>query len=147
VKKLILSSCFLAQSLIGQTPNVADGTPAGVTYEQDAIALTLIGEAGGEGQLGIRLVADVIHERMKRRKLTPFEVVSQPKQFAGFMNGERDHPQYVFCLMMAILLEEGHDPMPELTFDQFRAISSPIPGWAIKPIIFKGHVFFEEPTN
>ena len=145
-KYLILTLTLATTPLLGDvTPNVPEGTPYNVTYEQDAVALTLLGEAGGEGQIGVRLVADVIHERMKRRKMTPFEVVSQPNQFAGFMEGERTHELYVFCLMLAIRLGEGYDPFPKFSFDQFRAFKhSPIPSWAVDAKIYKNHVFFSE---
>jgi len=149
MKKIIKILLLSSTSLLAQvTPNVADGTPVGITYEQDAVALTLVAEAGGEGEIGVKLVADVIHERSVRRKLTPYEVVAQPHQFEGFMKGDRTHKLYPYALMLAVLLEEGHDPFPELAFDQFRAFKrSPLPGWAINARVYKNHVFFEEPTE
>jgi len=45
------------------------------------IATCLMLEAGNQGDKGIELVADVIANRMKERKLTAVEVVRQPYQF------------------------------------------------------------------
>ena len=127
------------------TPNVADGTPANISYEVDAIALTIVAEAGGEGEIGMSLVADVIHTRMIRRRLTAYEVVSQKNQFVGFMKGDRTHRQYPYAVMLAEMLTSGLDPMPNFSFDQFRAFEkSPVPSWAVNATIYKNHIFFNE---
>jgi len=139
---LLSNTTIFAQSV---TPNVADGTPAELSYEVDAIALTIVAEAGGEGEIGMSLVADVIHTRMIRRRLTAYEVVAQPKQFVGFMKGDRTHRQYPYAVMLAEMLTSGLDPMPNFSFDQFRAFEkSPIPSWAIGATVYKNHVFFNE---
>lgn len=50
--------------------------------ERDYVIDTLIGEAVGEGEAGMRAVANVIRNRAAQRKLDPAGVVLQPKQFS-----------------------------------------------------------------
>jgi N-acetylmuramoyl-L-alanine amidase len=50
------------------------------------VAFTLLGEARGEGELGMYAVACVIEQRAKNRKLTLVEVCLQEKQFSMWDN-------------------------------------------------------------
>lgn len=57
------------------------------TYSQkDLVASVILLEAGGEGQDGMQAVASVIQNRCRRDGLTPFEVVTKPKQFSCLNN-------------------------------------------------------------
>jgi spore germination cell wall hydrolase CwlJ-like protein len=44
-------------------------------------------EAGGQGLLAMRAVADVVQERMWEHKLTACQVVAQPSQFSAYKAG------------------------------------------------------------
>lgn len=48
------------------------------------MAWVLHSEAGGEGLMGLRAVADVIQTRQWRRNLTTCQVVAQMGQFSGY---------------------------------------------------------------
>jgi spore germination cell wall hydrolase CwlJ-like protein len=52
-----------------------------LTPDERIVALTILGEARGEKQLGMYGVACVIQERSIKRKLTPAQVCHQPWQF------------------------------------------------------------------
>lgn len=48
----------------------------------DTVVATVFAEAGGEGNHGMLLVLGVILRRCETRQKTPYEVVTEPKQFA-----------------------------------------------------------------
>jgi N-acetylmuramoyl-L-alanine amidase len=79
MKKLlaILASCVSAFA----------GQPT-VKHQVDVVAAVLWAEARGEGERGIRAVAEVIHNRTRNRQFgrTPYEVVTKPKQFSCLNN-------------------------------------------------------------
>ena len=50
------------------------------------VAATLFGEAGGEGETGMKAVANVIKNRSISKNQTPKEVVLKPKQFSMWNN-------------------------------------------------------------
>ena len=52
-----------------------------LTKEERVVALTILGEARGEGTLGMYAVGCVIQQRGYERKLTPAQVCRQPWQF------------------------------------------------------------------
>ena len=49
---------------------------AGQTYEEEAVAAVLMGEAWSEGVRGMTAVAEVIHERSKAKRWSPLRVVT-----------------------------------------------------------------------
>jgi len=53
---------------------------------------TILSEARGQGPREMKLVADVIANRAAKRKLTPNQVVMQPKQFSVW--NDRTSPNY-----------------------------------------------------
>ena len=53
-----------------------------LTTDERIVALTLLGEARGEGNNGLYAVACVIQKRSQNRKLTPAQVCLQPWQFS-----------------------------------------------------------------
>ena len=53
-----------------------------LTRQQRIVALTILGEARGEGKGGMYAVACVIQKRMEERRLTAAKVCQQPKQFS-----------------------------------------------------------------
>jgi hypothetical protein len=59
-----------------------------LTKDERIVALTLLGEARGEGSNGIYAVACVIQKRAKERYKTPAEVCLQPWQFSIWNAGK-----------------------------------------------------------
>ncbi len=59
-----------------------------LTTEERIVALTLLGEARGESEIGVYGVACVIQKRAAQRKLTPAQVCLQPWQFSIWNAGK-----------------------------------------------------------
>ena len=59
-----------------------DLTKVNLNYEQKIIALTILAEARGEGNMGMYAVACVIQQRSIERKMTVMEVCLAPSQFS-----------------------------------------------------------------
>jgi spore germination cell wall hydrolase CwlJ-like protein len=59
-----------------------------LTPDERIVALTILGEARGEGELGMYAVACVIYERAMTRKLTSAKVCLQPYQFSIWNAGK-----------------------------------------------------------
>ena len=88
---LTLVGCFTAK---GPEPRRQLAYPVirqGSDLSRDAriVALTLLGEARGEGQKGMYAVACVIQRRAMERQITSAEVCLQPKQFSMW-NGKTE---------------------------------------------------------
>jgi spore germination cell wall hydrolase CwlJ-like protein len=60
-----------------------------LTPSERIVALTILGEARGEGKKGMYAVACVIQKRASERNLTPARVCLQPKQFS-IWNGKKE---------------------------------------------------------
>jgi spore germination cell wall hydrolase CwlJ-like protein len=95
-----LGLCFTAYS---QTP-------------EQIVAMTLLGEARGEGRAGMYAVACVIKVRSVNRKLTPAQVCLQARQFSCWNREDpnrlrlpkllREHPQAQYALFLARSLDK-----------------------------------------
>lgn len=72
MKKLVLILLLSSCSALGDQV---------LTHAERICALTILGEARGEGKLGMFAVACVIQQRVVQRKLTPAKVCLQPDQF------------------------------------------------------------------
>jgi N-acetylmuramoyl-L-alanine amidase len=59
-----------------------------ITADERVVALTILGEARGEGNQGMYAVACIIQERADKRKLTPAGVCLQPWQFSVWNAGK-----------------------------------------------------------
>ena len=64
-----------------------------LTPDERIVALTILGEARGEGQMGMFAVACVIQKRSEERKLTVAQVCREPKQFS-IWDGTDRHGNY-----------------------------------------------------
>ena len=82
MKHLLLATLLITSTLATATPTVD------MTYEERVVALTILGEARGEGYEGMYAVACVIKQRSKERKLTPSQVCLQRLQFSCW-NGKK----------------------------------------------------------
>ena len=67
---------------------VAASGDEALTQDERIVALTLLGEARGEGSNGIYAVACVIQKRARERYKTPAEVCLQPYQFSIWNAGK-----------------------------------------------------------
>jgi N-acetylmuramoyl-L-alanine amidase len=76
MKHLLLATLLITATLVTATPTVD------MTYEERVVALTILGEARGEGYEGMYAVACVIKQRSIERKLSPSKVCLQRKQFS-----------------------------------------------------------------
>ena len=59
-----------------------------LTRDERVVALTILGEARGEGKKGMYAVAWVIQKRASERNLTPAKVCHQPYQFSIWNAGK-----------------------------------------------------------
>tara|TARA_Y100001937_G_scaffold37965_1_gene54152 strand:- start:1173 stop:1688 length:516 start_codon:yes stop_codon:yes gene_type:complete len=66
----------------------AAAADSSLTTEERIVALTLLGEARGESEIGVYGVACVIQKRAAQRKLTPAQVCLQPWQFSIWNAGK-----------------------------------------------------------
>ena len=92
-------------SLILLSITTATATPV------ETIARTILGEARGEGLIGMALVADVVHERSIRSGKSPEEICTAPRQFAGqkYQPSSWDTPEANAALELAELVAAGED--------------------------------------
>tara|TARA_R100000808_G_C2148129_1_gene156230 strand:+ start:2191 stop:2688 length:498 start_codon:yes stop_codon:yes gene_type:complete len=61
-----------------------------LSEEERIVALTILGESRGEGEIGMFAVACVIQERARARKLSPAKVCLQRKQFSIWNGVKRE---------------------------------------------------------
>ena len=116
------------------------------------IALTLWGEARGEGEEGMKMVASVIWNRAENRDMSLDDVCMQPRQFSSWNNGaislnedQLKSKEWRMCMMIAADMVEMKF-VPITTADHFYnpEITSPI--WADKmKFVYKygNHVFLK----
>ena len=79
MKKVIVLACMFGTSVF------ADQV---LTQDERIVALTILGEARGEGKLGMYAVACVIQKRSEERNLSPAKVCLQPWQFSVWNAGK-----------------------------------------------------------
>lgn len=120
----------------------------------EAVAAVIIGEAGGEGYVGMQAVANVI----ANRKGTPFEVISKRYQFCAarsvvidktetweqLIERRKRHARWGVALEMAEKIHELEDITAGSTHFHTPAVK---PKWA-KVLAFKkrigNHLFYKE---
>jgi N-acetylmuramoyl-L-alanine amidase len=64
-----------------------------LTKDQETIAMTILGEARGEGYAGMYAVALVIGQRAKDRNKTPAQICLQRKQFSCWNSNDKNRPK------------------------------------------------------
>ena len=79
MKRIIILFIFLASSVFADEA---------LNREERVVALTLLGEARGEGEKGIFAVGCVIQRRSWERELSPMRVCLEPFQFEPWSAGE-----------------------------------------------------------
>ena len=92
----------------------------GLTHEQKIVALTILGEARGEGKAGMYAVACVIEQRSWNRKLALSKVCVEKEQFSRWnKRGHQDWilqhdnllwtPQAPYALSLAMKMIDGSE--------------------------------------
>jgi spore germination cell wall hydrolase CwlJ-like protein len=128
-------------------------TSCGASHsDEELLAAVLIAEAGGEGEVGIRAVYEVIQNRVIERDLTPAQIVRQRFQFSclnvetesSLVARARQHPQWGFALRTVhahrrtdLVKGANHYYAPAL---------GPRPYWSrgLEPVaVIGGHSFFK----
>ena len=66
-----------------------------LSYDERIVALTILGEARGEGELGMYAVGCVIQQRSCNRKLTPRQVCKEDRQFSIWNSNKRNPSGYL----------------------------------------------------
>ena len=77
--KVLIALTLCATSLFAKDVDLAK---VNLNYDQKIIALTILAEARGEGNMGMYAVACVIQQRSIERKMTVMEVCLAPSQFS-----------------------------------------------------------------
>ena len=85
MKKLIITLILL-------TASVANADQA-LTQSERIVALTILGEARGEGKCGMYAIGCIIQKRALERKITSAKVCLQRKQFSVW-NGKKENDLY-----------------------------------------------------
>ena len=77
---IAILAAIIALNIIGSVLiSTAMGAEAPLTQEEEVVAITLMGEARGEGEIGLYAVGCVIQQRSIERKLTLAQVCLQNK--------------------------------------------------------------------
>ena len=82
MRYLIVLFFFLVTSTFAQQGKQNPNIEKWLSADERIVALTLLGEARGEGRSGLFAVACVVRQRMIERKLTARQVCLQPWQFS-----------------------------------------------------------------
>jgi N-acetylmuramoyl-L-alanine amidase len=97
-------------------------TPAAATYGQEVLAAVLLAEARGEGETGMRAVAEVVRRRADERGVSMLSVL-KPGAFSSLNGTTRDallrrfhrHPQFPDALKLARLAYNQPSALGNLT--------------------------------
>jgi spore germination cell wall hydrolase CwlJ-like protein len=97
-------------------------TLSAATYGQEVLAVVLLAEARGEGEVGMRAVAEVIRRRADARGVSMLSVL-KPGAFSSLNDIDRDkllrrfhrHPQFPEALKIARIAYNRPDALGNLT--------------------------------
>ncbi|MFM1943237.1 MAG: hypothetical protein RI897_2219 [Verrucomicrobiota bacterium] len=131
------------------------------SYQEKAVAAVLMGEAWGEGTIGMTAVGEVIRERANRLKRTPLRIVTTGKNgYHAFscLNGThidalitkfQKAPEYKKALEISRMVCRYPSQLPGITQGATHfVISTEIPYWAegYEPVAIIGaHAFYRLP--
>jgi cell wall hydrolase len=86
VQRMAWGMALFGTLLVALLPMVAKAADMKSTYGQRVVAAVLMGEARGEGETGMRAVAEVIRNRANAASKSPLEVVLKKGQFSCLKN-------------------------------------------------------------
>ena len=115
------------------------------TKEEIEIAKTIAMEACGEDYLGMYAVSNVIKNRSIKYNKTPFEIVSQKRQFVGYTHKNRDK-RFKECKKESLILATNIMKLKDITNNAlyFKTQYEQKRKWhKIKTIIIKNHEFWK----
>ena len=129
------------------------------SQEEQAVAAVLMGEAWSEGVTGMTAVAEVIHQRSKDKKWTPFQVITAHRgrvHAFSCLNGTtvdqlvmkfKAQPDYEKALQIAKTACQRPEQLPGLakTADHYSRVEEQ-PYWAKghEPVVVIGrHAFYK----
>jgi spore germination cell wall hydrolase CwlJ-like protein len=115
------------------------------TKEEIEVAKTIAMEACGEGFIGMYAVVNVIANRSKEYNLTPFEVVSQKNQFAGYWHINRNK-RFEECKEKSLYLSKNLLELTDITYGAlyFKTQYEQKRKWhKVKTITIKKHEFWK----
>ena len=106
------------------------------------IARTILGEARGEGLIGMALVADVIYTRSIERGLPPVQVCKEDNQFAGRSYlPDWNTPEARTAINLAILVYKRVDVVKGVSHNHFWNGESPHWATNARKFTWKNHTF------
>lgn len=124
------------------------------SWEVKVVAAVIMGEARGEGRLGMIGVGEVIHQRCIERNKTPITVVTDKGEFsskigrtaAQMVQRFSKYPEYAVALEVARLVCYSPEKLPGITkhanaFDH----KNGHPWWAegaVKVAVINNHAFY-----
>lgn len=123
------------------------------TYGQRIVAAVLMGEARGEGEVGLKAVAEVVHNRAVQHAKSPLTVVCEKGAFSC-LNGKtpdqlyRKHsrsPLFKAALQIAQTVYNSPDKLPGTTRGAtFYDLKGATPPWlsAVRLVAIIGHHAF-----
>ena len=122
-----------------------------MTSETEEVAKVLAAEGCSEGEYGIWRIGNVVANRARHRDLTPYQVVTQPKQFSGYTSKNKNE-LYLQCKEIADEIAKNIMNIKDLTrgathFENTNAFGKPY--WASHMIMtshYKNHTFYKERT-
>lgn len=129
---ILFVSCYIVYGERFYTPN-------------EVVASVISAEACGEGEIGMYAVANVIANRAKEYKMTPYEVVTQTNQFYGYTNPNREK-LYNQCKEVSDRLTLNIMQLDDITNGAlyFRTLKEKNQKWHLKFCIKIGnHLFYK----
>jgi spore germination cell wall hydrolase CwlJ-like protein len=122
---------------------LAGGSKPTHSYQERAVAAVLMGEAWGEGKVGMLAVGEVVQERCVRLKKSPYQIVTTGRNGVhafSCLNGTQidalirkfaDKPEYKTALDVAALICRAPEQLPGLTHGATHfAVATSKPSWA-----------------
>jgi len=128
--------------------------------QDEIVAAVIIKEAGGEGNLGMQAVANVIHNRAKKSRQSHFAVVTRKHQFeciapvvvrkkmtySQFVSNAKAHPKFSYAFELVKKMKAGS--LPDVTKGSTHFHNpSMTPYWAkVLPlrVTIGRHLFYQE---
>lgn len=153
----VVSPAPSPRSVARQPQARRQAAPIRFANDQDALARTLLGEAGNQDDVGMLAVGGTVVNRARARGLTPSQVVLEPNQFEPWGNPQTtqrllsvspNSPDYQRAYQIAGRALAGEDPTGGA--DHFyapkaqAALGRPAPSWAANatPTVIGDHNFY-----
>lgn len=117
-----------------------------IAKKSSVVSKVISAEACGEGEIGMYLVANTIANRVRLTNKTPYEVVTEPKQYQGLINPHRDE-LYEQCGEFSDELVKQLLDLPDMTKGAlyFKRPEEERKAWhKTLTVIYKNHEFYKD---